>query len=194
MTTLSSAKQIHRSTFRRAFLLIAPALAITAAFTVGPARATPQAGVTTEFILSPLAGGKSTFDLINVFAKTDLNLGNPTDFWKAQISTKGASDLYVVRNTFSPGGTSGWHTHPGPSLVTVTQGTVTVYDGDDPTCIPKVYSAGNTFVDPTSNNHVHFVRNETGTPAVTVAVQLVPEGAMRRVDFTPLPTFCPSIR
>ena len=180
---------------RKAIVLGSTMLVITAALAVGPARATQPVGMTTEFILSPLAGGKSTFDLIDIFAKTDLNLGNPPrDFWKAQISTKGASDLYVVKNTFSPGGASGWHTHPGPSLVTVTQGTVTVYDGDDPACIPKVYSAGNTFVDPTSNNHVHFVRNESGTPAVTVAVQLVPQGVARRVDFTPDPLFCPIIR
>ena len=175
-----------------ALLLIAPALVTTAAFTAGPAHATPSSGMTTEFILSPLAGGKSTFAEIDVDAKTDRNSGNPTDFWKGQISTKGGSDLYVVRNTFMPGGTSGWHTHPGPSLVTVTQGTITVYDGDDPTCTPHVYSAGSSFVDPTSNNHLHLVRNEIGTPAVTVAVQLVPAGFARRID-KDNPGFCPSI-
>jgi len=168
-------------------------------FTAGPARATPSSGMTTEFILSPLTGGKSTFDEININAKTDRNSVPPTDsnlpkdFWKAQISTKGgASDLYVVRNTFMPGGTTGWHTHPGPSLVTVTLGTITVYDGDGPTCTPHVFSAGSTFVDPTSNNHVHLVRNEIGTTAVTVAVQLVPAGLARRID-VPNPGPCPSI-
>jgi quercetin dioxygenase-like cupin family protein len=191
METLHPAKPIHGSTFRRAVLLVA-ALVVTAAMTAGPTRATPPSGMTTEFLLSPLAGGKATFDEIDIFAKTDRNPGTPTDFWKAQIGTKGASDLYVVRNTFAPGGTSGWHTHPGPSLVTVTQGTITVYDGDDPTCTPRVLSAGSTFVDPTSNNHLHLVRNEIGTPAVTVAVQLVPAGFPRRVD-KDNPGFCRSI-
>lgn len=72
------------------------------------------------------------------------------DVWKAMLKTKGVSDLYVQQNVFKPGATSGWHTHPGPSLITVTQGTVTVYDGDDPTCTPQVYSAssqGTGFVD-----------------------------------------------
>ena len=172
-------------------------------FTAGPVRATQPSNMTTELILSPLAGGKSTFDEIDINAKTDRNSippadGHlPPDFWKAQINTKGgASELYVVRNTFTPAGTTvpstGWHTHPGPSLVTVTQGTITVYDGDDPTCTPHVYSAGSTFIDPTSNNHTHLVRNETGTPAITVAVQLVPAGVARRID-SPNPGLCPSI-
>ena len=36
---------------------------------------------------------------------------------------------------------TGWHTHPGPSLVIVTQGTVTEYDGDDPNCGGRARSA-----------------------------------------------------
>ncbi len=75
--------------------------------------------------------------------------------WQEKIKTQGASDLYVQQNTWDQsacGGcipSSGWHTHPGPSLVIVTQGTVTEYDGDDPACTPHVYSAGgpNSFVD-----------------------------------------------
>ena len=51
-----------------------------------------------------------------------------------KLKTKHDSDVYVVRNTVQPGGQSGWHYHPGPSLITVVQGTATFYDGDDPTC------------------------------------------------------------
>jgi len=192
MKTLFPADRIHRLTFRRVWLLITTTLVIAAAFGISrPARATTST-IKTEIIL-PVAGGKSTFDDIDIFARTDLNANDKrTDFWMAQLRTKGASDLYVVRNTFDPGTTTGWHTHPGPSMVTVTQGTITVYDGDDPTCSPKVFSAGNTFVDPTSNSHVHLVRNETGATAVTIAVQLVPQAAARRID-KPNPGFCPSI-
>ncbi len=104
--------------------------------------------------------------------------------WDELISTKGASDLYVQQNTWQPGGTTGWHTHPGPSFVIVTQGSVTVYDGDDPTCMPHVYTAGtanNAFIDP-GDGHVHVVRNETAAVAQTIAVQLIPSGAVRRQD------------
>ena len=59
--------------------------------------------------------------------------------WQELIQTKGSSDLYVQQNTWDPATcqnkcvpSTGWHTHPGPSFVIVTQGTVTAYDGDDP--------------------------------------------------------------
>ena len=111
--------------------------------------------------------------------------------WDELISTKGASDLYVVQNTWQPGGSTGWHTHPGPSFVIVTQGSVTVYDGDDPACTPHVYTAGtanNAFIDP-GDGHVHLVRNQTAAVAQTIAVQLIPAGAVRRQD-APNPGNC----
>ena len=117
--------------------------------------------------------------------------------WQEKIKTQGASDLYVQQNTWDPsacGGcipSSGWHTHPGPSLVIVTQGTVTEYDGDDPTCTPHVYPQGSTFID-SGGGHVHLLRNESGSQAVTVAVQLVPAGFVRRID-RPNPGYCPNI-
>ena len=104
--------------------------------------------------------------------------------WDEMIRTKGLSDLYVQQNTWQPGGSTGWHTHPGPSFVIVTQGTVTEYDGDDPTCTPHVYTANtpnNEFVDP-GDGHVHLIRNESGAIAQAIAVQLIPSGAARRDD------------
>jgi quercetin dioxygenase-like cupin family protein len=167
----------------------APALA-TPPSPPGPPSAPPY--LMTEFILSPLPGNKATFDEIDVFAKWDINPSpDITDFWKARIDTKGASDLYVVRNTFDSGATTGWHTHPGPSLITVTVGTITAYDGDDPTCTPHIYPQGSTFIDP-GGGHVHLLRNESGSQAVTVAVQLVPDGFARRID-RPNPGNCPNI-
>ena len=112
--------------------------------------------------------------------------------WDELIKTKGDSDLYVQQNTWDPatcGGcipTTGWHTHPGPSFVIVTQGTVTAYDGDDPSCTPHVYTANtpnNAFIDP-GDGHVHIIRDESGAVAKTVAVQLIPAGATRRIGRT----------
>ena len=115
-------------------LLIALSLVVAAA----PALATPPSPpgppaappyLMTEYILSPLPGNKATFDEIDIYAKWDINPSpDITDFWKARIDTKGTSDLYVVRNTFDSGATTGWHTHPGPSLITVTVGTITAYE------------------------------------------------------------------
>ena len=103
------------------------------------------------------------------------------NLWYAHIRTHGTSDLFVQDNTWEAGGSTGWHTHPGASLIIVTQGTVTAYEGDDPECTPHVYTAGDTFVD-SGGGHVHLIRNETGSVAKTIAVQLVPHGPMRRLD------------
>jgi hypothetical protein len=168
-------------------LLIALALVVGAALPVVPALATDAVGLSTEFIAGTSAtGGGISFDEIDVSAKTDTG----PDKWKARIDTKGASQLYVVRNTFQVGGHTGWHTHPGPSLISVTSGTITAYDGDDPTCTPHVYPAGTGFIDSGGENHVHLLRNEGGVPAVTVATQLLPPGAGRRIG-APAPGNCP---
>ena len=155
------------------------ALVVGAVPVVAPARATPASGVTTVIL------AQSVFDEINVKAHT-----RTPNHWKAQIKTHGQSDGYVVDNKFAPGGTSGWHSHPGPSLIYVVAGTVTNYTGDDPSCTPQVYTAGDGFVDPGSGD-VHMVRNETSAPAETIAVQLLPTGAPRRIDVA-APSGCPS--
>jgi quercetin dioxygenase-like cupin family protein len=133
---------------------------------MAPALGTPTSGVTTTVF----AVGR--FDPIDVKTKT----GD----WKAMIETKGASDFHVLENTIAPGGTFGWHSHPGPSLVIVKSGTATFYLADDPTCTPHVVPAGSGFVD--SGGDVHVVRNEGTVDLVTVVASLVPAGATRRID------------
>ena len=142
---------------------------------------------------------KATFGDLDIKAKADTDPTTPgMQLWKAALKTKGDSDLYVQQNTWDPslcGGcvpSSGWHTHPGPSLVIVTQGTVTAYEGDDQTCTPHVYSANgtNAFVDIGSGD-VHIIRDESGAVAKTVVVQFIPKNATRRIDVTPAPGNCP---
>ena len=158
------------------------AIAITAtsigAVTAVPAAGTPSTGVTTTIL------GKAAFDQIHVKTHAD-----QPDLWKVQIKTRGLSDAYVVDNKFAPGAATGWHSHPGPSLILVVAGAVTNYPGDDPACTPHVYAAGAGFVDP-GGTDVHLLRNETAVPAETIAVQLLPGGADRRID-APAPGNCP---
>lgn len=110
------------------------------------------------------------------------------DVWLSMVKTRGLSDLYVQSNVWAPGGSTGWHSHPGHSLIIVTAGTVTAYEGGDPECKPTVYTAGMGFVDP-GGNHVHILRNEGSVEARTIAVQLVPASATRRID-APNPGGC----
>jgi len=162
------------------------ALVVTVLFVV-PALATPPNKVVTATF------GVGRFDNIDSTTKTDIDPGAATDFWQARINTKGPSDLYVLQNTIAPGGTFGWHSHPGPSLVIVKSGTATFYMADDPNCTPNVVSANatnNTFID---NGHdTHVVRNEGSVDLVTVVVSLVPAGFGRRID-EPAPANCPAL-
>jgi quercetin dioxygenase-like cupin family protein len=108
--------------------------------------------------------------------------------WQARIATKGRSDLYVLENRIAPGGSFGWHSHPGPSLVIVKTGALTLYRGDDPSCTPEVVPAGSGFVD--DGGDTHLVRNEGSIETVVYVTSLVPRGAMRRID-EPSPGNCP---
>jgi hypothetical protein len=91
------------------------------------------------------------------------------------------SDIYVQSNVWAPGGSTGWHSHPGHSVVIVTAGTVTNYEGHDPACKPHAYKTGMTFVDP-GGAHIHILRNEGTIEAKTIAVQFITANAERRID------------
>jgi len=98
------------------------------------------------------------------------------------LKTHGQSDVYVVDNKLPPGATTGWHSHPGPSLILVVAGTWGRR--------PRVDPAGAGFIDP-GGGDVHMLRNETDAPAETIAVQLLPKDAGRRID-APAPGNCPA--
>ena len=119
--------------------------------------------------------------------------GTPTNAWQELPMTQGDSDLYVQSNVWQPGGSTGWHTHPGPSLIILTKGVLTQYDSDDPTCAPHILDATNGpvgFLDE-GGDHAHLLVNDGTVEADTIAVQLVQAGATRRIDM-PAPAACGS--
>jgi quercetin dioxygenase-like cupin family protein len=138
------------------------------------ALATPPSGV----VSTVFAVGQ----VDNIEAKT------LSSSWQARISTKGKTDVHVLENRIAPGGSFGWHSHPGPSLVSVKTGSLTLYRGDDPSCTPEVIPAGSGFVD--DGGDVHLVRNEGSVETVVYVTSLVPRGAARRID-EPSPGNCP---
>jgi hypothetical protein len=160
-------------------VLLGAAMVVTTLY-VGNALATESVG----FVSTTLAMGRfGEIDVFNYFIPErgpDFEKPN-SNTWLSLQKTKGLSDVYVQSNVWAPGGSSGWHTHPGHSLITVTAGTVTAYEGDDPNCKPTVYTQGMGFVDP-GGDHVHLLRNEGAVEARTITVQLIPAGAARRID------------
>ena len=109
------------------------------------------------------------------------------------ITAKGATDVHIVENIIAPSGTFGWHSHPGPSLVIVKAGTLSVYHG--PRCTLEEYGAGSplgsTFVD--QGHDLHLVRNDTTVVDDVYVVSFVPAGFPRRIDEpNPNPSVCPN--
>lgn len=165
-------------------VLSCAAVAFAVLYPAETARATPA---TPGY--AAMTVGKGTFAEFQVFnhaPKDTLPAGNDDKVWLSLQKTEGRSDLYVQTNTWQPAvgnavASTGWHTHPGHSLIIVTAGTITEYEDD---CTRHVYNKGDTFVDP-GDGHAHILRNEDNVAAATLAVQLVPfdpKGANRRLD------------
>jgi quercetin dioxygenase-like cupin family protein len=155
--------------------IVALTIGLLAAVAIGGfVQATPGEGVTS----TTLAVGR--FADIDATTLTDIDPGTSTDFWQARLKTKGSTDIYVLENRIAPGGTFGWHSHPGPSLVVVKTGALTLYLASDPTCTGHVVTAGSGFVD--NGGDVHVVRNEGSVETVVYVTSLVPEGFTRRID------------
>jgi hypothetical protein len=121
------------------------------------ARAEPAVGVTPNVI------GRATFPAFN--------LQSDPRAMELAAHAKGPVDIVVRTHDYAPGSSTGWHSHPGPVFITVTEGQVTFYERDDPTCTPKVVSKGQGYVD-TGKGHIG--RNESGAPAKDVTVIFAP--------------------
>ena len=101
-------------------------------------------------------------------------------------------DIAFQQLTIAPGGHTGWHTHPGPTLVSVAQGEGTLYHGVSG-CPALKYATGTRFFQPTTE--VHNFRIEGSEPLVVYALYYLPAGTPNtgiRID-QPQPASCPTI-
>ena len=107
-----------------------------------------------------------------------------------KLYQKNPEDVVVRELTFAPHGDSGWHSHPGPVIVLVLQGTLVNYHANDPTCTGTTIVAGQSFMEPPGD--IHEVRNEDPTTtAIVIATFLdVPVGGVFRLDAS-APGNCP---
>jgi quercetin dioxygenase-like cupin family protein len=102
-----------------------------------------------------------------------------SDTLEFEMESKGSSDVYVASIQIAPGGSGGWHSHPGPSIISVKSGTASFYHAHAPTT-PHVYATGSAFVE--DADVVHDVRNHGTTNLELIVIQIVPVGAPRRID------------
>lgn len=136
-------------------------------------------------------------------------LGRGTEMSHASLPLKHGLDIVVARITLTPGGSSGWHSHPGGAIAIIQQGEVTFYSpvakGDEqqgqsqsdeegggrhPHCVITRYTAGQSFVE--LPGEVGFAKNTGSIDTIIVATfPGVPVGVVggQRID-QPNPGTC----
>jgi hypothetical protein len=164
----------HPARRRRSLVTAAVASLAVLAVAAGITIASPPSGVT------PTLLSRGSFDEFKV-------MSNPATGALFKAEAKGPIDVVVRRHAYDPGGSTGWHAHPYPVLVTVLEGTLTFYEYGDKTCTPVVVTAGNGYVD---SGRGHIARNETGVTAVDISVIMAPVGAPFRSELDEPAPFC----
>lgn len=141
-------------------------------------------------VATPSSGIKSG----TVFARA--TFADPTDVElavtqgeKKVVAVTDARETVTQEIVIAPGGTTGWHSHPGPVVVLIKAGQMSFYDSDDPTCTVRTYSTGESFVD-FGQGDVHIANNEGSVDLVLWATYFdVPAGGAFRID-APNPGGC----
>ena len=137
---------------KRTALLMAVGVTVLLTLVVGAALATPPKDATVTPLTRAMLG----------------NFEANSDGIEVESEPRSA-DIAIAKVVLKPGGSTGWHHHPGVTLVSIASGTVTEYDNK---CEKSVHKAGEGFVE--SHDAVHVVRNNGNKNAVLYATFLVP--------------------
>jgi quercetin dioxygenase-like cupin family protein len=122
---------------------------------------------------------------------TNVPLARGTNVSHGTIPLQVGTDVAMAQITVNPGGSAGWHSHPGGAIVVVKTGTLTVYTAVGSQCQVTTYSAGQAFIE--RPGEVDQVINNGTTPYVLfVTFPRVPQGDSPRTDESD-PGTCPGI-
>jgi quercetin dioxygenase-like cupin family protein len=108
-------------------------------------------------------------------------LGRGTYTSDGTLPIKQGMDIVVVKITVSPGGSSGWHSHPGGAIVVVQQGEVTVNKSLGSRCEITTYTKGQAFVERPGELD-DAVNNGSTDYILFVTFPGVPVGGPSRID------------
>ena len=124
----------------------------------GAALATPSSGLTSQLLSRGAAG---EIRIVDKSTDIDFKAKNPTD-------------VAMVAATLATGGFTGWHAHPGPSVVIVKSGTLTMHEPHDGTCSAENVGPGQAFAHPAD---VHNFVNNGPSVVEFYVTYFVPAGA-----------------
>lgn len=122
---------------------------------------------------------------------TNVLLARGNDSSDGTIPLQVGTDIVMSQITVVPGGSSGWHSHPGGAIVVVKTGSLTVYRSIGSQCQVTTYGAGQAFVE--RPGELDDVLNTGTIPYVLfVTFPRVPQGDSARTD-EPDPGTCPGL-
>ena len=101
-------------------------------------------------VLLGLAGVTLTSGAVHATPPSQLTqvlLTRGTNVSNGTIPLHVGTDVAMATITVQPGGSSGWHSHPGGAIIVVKEGTLTVYESIGKHCEVETYSAGQAFIE-----------------------------------------------
>jgi quercetin dioxygenase-like cupin family protein len=123
--------------------------------------------------------------------QTSTIVARGTDMSDGTLPIKQGLQVVVVSVHTVPGGSSGWHSHPGGAIVVLQQGETTLYRSVGNQCDVSTYGAGQSFIERPGD--IQDAVNTGSTTVIGYAIfPGVPIGGSPRID-QPDPGTCPGI-
>jgi quercetin dioxygenase-like cupin family protein len=142
----------------------------------GIAIATPIVGLNFANILASGTSNTEISQHVRVTLPPVVGQEQEDDEWSAKLVTSGPSNFIVQDVSYFPGGHTGWHSHPGILLVSVTEGSIEWYNAN---CERTVYNVGDSLTESTAT---HFVRNVGSVNARFMVTYVLAKSQPRRID------------
>ena len=176
-------------------------------FSAGPAFATPGTGFVATILSRGEIGKNVAFGTPTTrVVKRTVKIRTRSGFVRKTLKFKVASiaraisctdaspcDTVFQQGTLQPGGSTGWHSHPGPAFIAFAQGEGTYYHKGTSSCPSMTVTAGTGFSQMPTETHV--LRNLGSTPVVVYTLYVLPHGTPNSAIRTdqPQPAACPDI-
>ena len=122
---------------------------------------------------------------------TNVPLARGTNASDGTLPLQDGADVAMAQITVVPGGSSGWHSHPGGAIVVIREGALTVYRSVGSQCQVSTYSAGQAFIE-RPGEVLDVVNTGTVQYVLYVTFPRVPQGVSPRTD-EPDPGNCPGV-
>ncbi len=206
LTTSTRATAPNRRRLVTIRLLVVGVLAATVVFGAARASATPAQGVTAQIVARGVVAQKLIIGVPAtkvVRKRVRIRVAGTIVTKRVRVRVRTVRPLMRCRAAapcdtafqqlrIAPGGTTGWHTHPGPTFVAVERGAGRLYHARAG-CPATTYGPNSGFFQRSAD--VHTFRNEGTGPLDVWAFYLLPSGTPNtgiRID-QPQPADCPNV-